>query len=88
MTVCPRELAARLDVTALRAGGDLYEVEPLAGGGLWLRSAVDHADHQGERVHALWSALRLLLRAGIPQSFDARPTDPPFPVVYKDAGAG
>lgn len=88
VTVCPRELAARLDVTALRAGGDLYEVEPLAGGSLWLRSAVDHADHQGERVHALWSALRPLLRTGVPQSFDARPTDPPFPVVYKDAGPG
>lgn len=68
VTVCPRELAARLGgAEALRATGAFVEVVPLAHGGLLLRATAEPDAYREERLHAVHRALAPVLPSGQPR---------------------
>jgi hypothetical protein len=85
VTICAQELAERLGgAEALRGTGAFHAVEPLRGGGVWLRATERYQDYDEARIAAVFRALAPVLPAG-------KPTPPPpfvpvtYRLVYEDA---
>ncbi len=87
VTILAQELADRLGgVAALRATGAFHTVEPLRGGGVWLRATQRYQDYGPVQIDAVFRALAPVLPQG-------RPAPPPpfvpvtYRLVYEDASS-
>lgn len=85
ITVCPAELAARLNVQSLLNSGAFCEVQELENGGIWLQATPRIAEYDLDHVRMAWQELSSLLRPGVPMRRDEKSGRPPLPVIYEDA---
>jgi hypothetical protein len=82
LTIASQEVAEKLGgASALAATGAFAEVEPLAGGGLWLLATEDFADYGMKAAEAVFHAVAPALPPGMPRRRDVHGEPPTFVVI-------
>jgi hypothetical protein len=86
LTIVPQELVERVGgVDGLRTSGAFFEVQPLAGGGIWLLATQDYRDFTDDALERVFRALAPILRPGKPIALPQMHGKPPQRLVLQDA---